>query len=166
MIGGDPNLKSRVLVRRVRVQRSTRAFHRRRDLARRPAPCALEHHVLQQMGDPSVFGPLVRGAAPHPDPGRHTPDGVHLFGENHGPTRENGALDLAVQTLRYFFPLDSRKSRGTIRQHASCLRLPHDADRTSGRPVTVTHTLDQLPVIAARRESFRRPRSSIASSLT
>ena len=68
----DPRVVAGVFACRERVQVSSDRLHPLGDLQGRAMPGALEHHVLDEVGDAAQIGRLVPGAGLQPDPERET----------------------------------------------------------------------------------------------
>ena len=71
-----------------------------RQVARAAPLGALEHHVLEQMGDPHLLGPLVRAGRPDVDPDGGRPHAGQRFGVDHHPVRRRRAVEPFVESNR------------------------------------------------------------------
>jgi len=74
----DARLECRGVTRGVGVERPAPRLERQRDLLRGTALGALEHHVLEQVGNAHLAAGLVGARAAHPDPHRHRADARSL----------------------------------------------------------------------------------------
>src|SRR5439155_1565418 len=79
------------------VERAAARLERQRDLLRRAALRAFEHHVLEQVRNAHLGAGLVGAGAPHPDPHCHRADARHPLGQHHNPARRGGLGDLPVE---------------------------------------------------------------------
>src|SRR5712692_6297686 len=95
-----PGLKRRGVTGGVGVERSAPRLERQRDLLRRTALGALEHHVLEQVGDAHLGAGLVGARAPHPDPYRHRADARDSLRQHDHTARRGGLGDLPVEPDR------------------------------------------------------------------
>jgi len=71
MLVQHARLEGGVLTRRVGIKRAAQGLERSGDLVRRPARGPLEHHVLEQMGNPHLLSRLVQRGGTHPGPKRN-----------------------------------------------------------------------------------------------
>src|ERR1700759_2923944 len=55
---------------------------------------SLEHHVLNEVGDPALFIGFFARTRSNPDAYRNTANVRHTFADDSNPVRENGALYL------------------------------------------------------------------------
>jgi hypothetical protein len=71
------------------------------ELPRRPPLGAFEHHVLEQVGDTQLAGPLVRTGGAHVNADRRRAHARQPFGEDNQPVRRRGPEQPLVETSRF-----------------------------------------------------------------
>ena len=131
-IGEDVHRERKVLVEHVGlvagvvaagegVEAAAAHLELERELPGRPPLGALEHHVLEQMGDAHLLGPLVRAGGAHVDPDGRRADARQPFGEDDQPVRRRGAEQPFVEANRVHDGLLLREQRLPGELHAAAV---------------------------------------------
>jgi hypothetical protein len=90
VIGQRAGVVAHVLARGERVEVATERFQALGDRARVAALGALEHHVLDEVGDPEALERLVPRPGAHPHAQGHGLAPGHALGEERDPGRQHG----------------------------------------------------------------------------
>ena len=88
---------------------------------------ALEHHVLEQMGDAHLLAALVGAGRAHLEAGGRRADARQLLGEDDEPVRRRGAEEPVVQANRFHEALLLGQQRLPGELHAAALVAPRAA---------------------------------------